>query len=44
MDILERLFDTRNNAVIEIGNARIYEGLRGTPRFQALLRRLNLPS
>ena len=44
LDALERSFKSRDNGMIEIGVAGIYGGLRDHPRFQALLRQMNLPN
>jgi serine/threonine protein kinase/tetratricopeptide (TPR) repeat protein len=43
LDWLERAFDTHNPNLPGINNRRPFDPLRGHVRFQALLRRMNLP-
>jgi TolB-like protein/Tfp pilus assembly protein PilF/predicted Ser/Thr protein kinase len=44
LDWLERAFDTHNPNLPGINNRRPFDPLRGSVRFEALLRRMNLPS
>ena len=44
LDWLERAFDTHNPNLPGINNRRPFDPLRGHARFQALLRRMNLPT
>jgi tetratricopeptide (TPR) repeat protein len=43
MDWLERAYDSHNPNLPGINNRRPFDPLRGHPRFQALLERMNLP-
>lgn len=43
LDWLERAFDSHNPNLPGINNRRPFDPLRGHVRFQALLRRMNLP-
>jgi tetratricopeptide (TPR) repeat protein len=42
MDLLERAFDERSGAVYGVKGSFLFTPLRGHPRFQALLRKMNL--
>ncbi len=44
LEWLERAFDSHNPNLPGINNRRPFDALRGYPRFQALLRRMNLPT
>jgi hypothetical protein len=44
IDWLERAFDSHNPNLPGINNRRPFDPLRAHPRFQTLLRRMNLPS
>jgi tetratricopeptide (TPR) repeat protein len=44
LDWLERAFDSHNPNLPGINNRRPFDPLRAHPRFQTLLRRMNLPS
>jgi len=44
LEWLERGYQTREPNMIYIGVVPTYDGLRGEPRFQELLRRMKLPS
>jgi tetratricopeptide (TPR) repeat protein len=43
LEWLERSYAARDNAMPYLSIAPVYDGLRGDPRFQSLLRRMNLP-
>ena len=44
MDWLERAFEVHTSALVSIGSLPIWDPLRSDPRFQDLLRRMNLPT
>ena len=43
LDWLERSYELHSPNMVYIGAMPLYDPIRGTPRFQALVRRLNLP-
>jgi hypothetical protein len=43
LDVLEQNFERRDPSMAYVGVQEIYEPLRKHPRFQALLRKMNLP-
>ena len=44
LDILERLYETRDQNLAYISVAPIFDPIRSHPRFRALLKKMNLPS
>jgi hypothetical protein len=44
LDWLERAYEARDPNLPSINNREAFDMLRDQPRFQALLRRMNLPS
>ena len=44
MDWLEEAFEVRDPILTGIGTSPLYDPLRSDPRFQDLLRRMNLPT
>ena len=44
LDTLERLYETRDQNLVYISVAPIFDPLRSHPRFRALLQKMNLPS
>ena len=43
LDYFERAIDERNAILLRMGTSPEYDALRGHPRFNELLRRVNLP-